>query len=138
MSEKALPISPAIHGGVQVFPNMPQQGPPLNIKTQNQINLKAYKASNNLKKDLKNQIVSIINKFDLTLKGNESQLVTVQYNHVYDQTPLLQTLYCISADDEFDLSYLVKEITREYFILKVNNKSTSQRNVTFYYKITQN
>lgn len=130
MTEKPLPHQPT--NGVLVLP------PQVVLPPKSNVQLKTYKAQNNMKHDLKTQIVNIINKCDVSIKPNESLLAVIDFKHEYATLPLVETLYPVCGDDEFDLQFMLKEITTKTMTLKVNNKLDKPRNVTFYYKIVQN
>ena len=117
-------------GGVQVLPPNTQKSP-------GGLQIKQYKADSNLKRDIKHSIVTIQNKCECTIGPNQSMLCVIDFRHKYTILPFLEVLEVAIDDDEFFFEYMVKSITTENLTIKLNNTWTKARNITIYFKLTQ-
>lgn len=134
--QQPVPVPPAksiVVNGVQVLP----ADKPLKKSSSSDIQVKLFKASNNVAREQKSRITKIINKFDVEVKPNTSVSAEIDMKHTYEDLPHVSyTLVC--ADDEFGLESRLKSVDHSTFCVLINNKIDKTRNISIFFRVTEN
>lgn len=133
MQQPVPPAKSIVVNGVQVLPT----DKPPKKSSSSDIQVKLFKASNNVAREQKSRITKIINKFEVEIKQNSSVSAEIDMKHEYQDIPHVSyTLVC--ADEEFGLESRLKSIGNSTFCVLINNKIDKTRNVSIFFRVTEN